>query len=222
MSEARTNRRPRVSLLSLLLLTALTVTSLTTVVLWQEVSPLRSEVRRLRLEAGVLRVEDRKLVHAIGAETYVTKAWKWRVWVPAGRRVAVHVAAQGIPMTGSAEFALPRVAGRLEINRRNSAGTEVELTLAAEKTLDGKVRWILREGNVSTYIPVPADADEWMQASYSGSSGGGLVEMSIKEQPGQPLVLLHKRVFYQRGQIPPANTAETGDGVMAWIEGVKD
>ena len=50
--EAKPKRRPRVSLLSLLLIMALVATSLTTAMLWREVGPLRAEINRLRDEVG--------------------------------------------------------------------------------------------------------------------------------------------------------------------------
>lgn len=197
-----------------MLVTALVATSLTTVMLWREVDPLRKEVRRLRRAGGVLTISDPKRVHAVGVETHVTKAWKWRVWVPAGRRVAVHVAVSDIPdlhVAGS----VPAVksSGRLELHRQNTDAAQVDVTLAAEKLLDGTVRWNLKEGNVSTHIPVPPKATEWLVGQSSGYSGGGRAGYQVNENPGDPLLLLHQRQYYKSGQVPPL-----GDGVVVWIE----
>ncbi|WP_197526575.1 hypothetical protein [Botrimarina colliarenosi] len=214
--------------MSLLSLTALVALSITTAMLWRDVGPLRAEVQRLRREAGVLTVSDPDLVHAIGVETYVTNAWKWRLWVPANRRVALHVSVSGVPnphvfypSNGSPYKTMPEPAGRLELDAQNAEGAEIEVTLAAERKLDGTVRWLLHdERGVTIHLPVPPEADKWLVDRASGSSGGGRVGIHVKELPDTPLVLLHKRVYYQRDQIPPPNASETGDGVIAWIEAI--
>ena len=220
MESLEPSRRwvPRISLLSLLLLTGMIASWITTVNLRREVGPLRQENRRLRLQVGELGIDDPAVLQAIGVETYVTKSWKWRVWVPEGRRLAVYVAVESVPKPGMPEIDFPRSAGRLEINRRNSEGAEVEVALAAERTLDGAVRWILREGDASAYVTVPPAASDWLLGRFMGSSGGGRVGVQVKEAPGSPLVLVQKRVYYERGQIPPPGAAPTGDGVMAWID----
>ncbi len=82
-----TRWRPRLSLRTALLLTAIVAFSLLVVRLWQEVGPLRNEVRRLRDLTGVLSIEDPSKVYAIQVQTLDDLTWKWRVWVPAGRRI---------------------------------------------------------------------------------------------------------------------------------------
>ena len=84
MSEPRPRRRPRLSLLSLLLLVAVAATSLMSVQLWREVGPLRVEVRRLRNETGQLTVVDPEKIYAVAIATMDENTWKWRVHLPAG------------------------------------------------------------------------------------------------------------------------------------------
>lgn len=83
-ADPKPKRRPRVSLLSLFLLTALVATSITTVMLWREVGPLRSEVSRLRVETGQLTVTDPKRIYAVAIDTMEPDSWKWRVYWPPG------------------------------------------------------------------------------------------------------------------------------------------
>ncbi|MEO0532228.1 MAG: hypothetical protein AAF266_16910 [Planctomycetota bacterium] len=82
--ESKPKRRPRVSLLSLFLLTALVATSVTTGTLWREIRPLRSEVLRLRVETGQLTVDDPAKLHALAIDTMDEDTWKWRVYLPEG------------------------------------------------------------------------------------------------------------------------------------------
>ena len=52
------SRRPRFSLLTLLLLMAIAAMGIVIWQLWSEVEPLRAEVRNLRLETGRLTIDD--------------------------------------------------------------------------------------------------------------------------------------------------------------------
>lgn len=91
MSGTKPNRRPRVSLLSLLLLTAVVATSLTTAMLWSEVGPLRRENQRLRDEIGELTILDATKVHLLVLPTDPVEGyeWRWRVYVPPGSKYRV-------------------------------------------------------------------------------------------------------------------------------------
>jgi len=82
------SRRPRLrfSLLTLLLLTTIVALGLA---LWQvgsEVVPLREEVRKLRMEAGDLIVEDESKLCAVQVHTDSYLTWKWRIWIPLGKQ----------------------------------------------------------------------------------------------------------------------------------------
>lgn len=76
--------RPRVSLLSLLLLVALSACAVVITTLWREVGPLRREVARLRTETGQLTVVDPGKAYVVAIETMDPDTWKWRVHLPAG------------------------------------------------------------------------------------------------------------------------------------------
>ncbi len=85
-------RRPRVSLLSLLLLTT---TAALAVGLYQarvnntrilaRFGPLEAENKRLRAEQGALTVEDPKKVYAIRMPEIMEDVWRYRVYLPPGR-----------------------------------------------------------------------------------------------------------------------------------------
>lgn len=109
MSDSTENRRPRLrlSLQSLLLLTALAATSLTIVVLLRDIDPLRrqlrqarDEIRMLRDEVGELTIIDRSKVHAVEVDTEIDDRWNWRVWIPEGRRCDVRYVGNAVPAAG--------------------------------------------------------------------------------------------------------------------------
>lgn len=81
--ESRPSRwKPRISLLTGLLLLTIAGMAIVIVRLWNEVGPQRVELRRLRDELGVLTIEDSSKLHAIQVQTNDNLQWKWRIWAP--------------------------------------------------------------------------------------------------------------------------------------------
>lgn len=214
MIDESTPRRFRFSLLNLLLLTAILVLSLTVGRLWNELRPLREDVKRLRAEVGELDIEDPKLVHAITARTYQQRVWRWKIWCPAGKSVVVRMASHDIPADPTA---FPKPDGRLHLNRNNPDAAEVEVTLSSEQLTDGAVRWNLHAGGITTHPRVPEDATQWLLEGSSGWSGGPRHE-TLVQRPGEPLELLRIRAFYNTNQVPPPSPPKEGDGVLVWVE----
>lgn len=102
MNETATQRRrPRVSLLSLLLLVSLLASATMTTLLWREIGPLRAEVRRLRDETGQLTIDDPQRTHVIQVPTEGRDPQRYRVYLPAGRRYAFCYQANRIPRQGT-------------------------------------------------------------------------------------------------------------------------
>jgi hypothetical protein len=105
--------RPRFSLLTSLLVVTIVAMA---IVIWQlyvEVVPLRVENRRLRDELGELSIEDDTQFHAILTPQLNPgdHAFKWRIWVPQGRRYVLRYASQSVPKQG-----YPQPGGMLAIN----------------------------------------------------------------------------------------------------------
>ncbi len=93
-------RRPRFSLLTLLLLLTIAAIVVTVWQLYAELGPLRGEVKRLRNEVGELSVDDKTKLHAIRVPTDAESTWKWRVWIPKGRATVAHFHWGDISLTG--------------------------------------------------------------------------------------------------------------------------
>lgn len=92
--------RPRISLISALLLLTIAGMAIVVVQLWREVGPLREEVHRLRNETGRLFVDDKTKLHAIQVETDSILTWKWRVWIPDNQKFNVYFTGENIPEHG--------------------------------------------------------------------------------------------------------------------------
>lgn len=81
-----TRRRPRISILTALLL--LTIAGLT-VTVWRqsfEAEPLRQEVRRLRQELGHLTIDDENKIYAIQVPSADIDTRRFRVYLPQNRK----------------------------------------------------------------------------------------------------------------------------------------
>jgi len=93
---------PRLSLLTALLLITIAASAIGIWKLYAEVVPLRAENRRLRDELGELSVEDVDKFYAIlTPEGEPDKfRYKWRIWVPKGRKYLLYCASSKISSTG--------------------------------------------------------------------------------------------------------------------------
>ena len=106
-SDIGARRRPRVSLLSLLLLTT---TAALAVGLYRAredntrlealFGPLEAENKRLRAEQGVLTIEDPKQIHAIQIADPRDDVWSFRVYLPPGHDYYLAGQANKLPMNG--------------------------------------------------------------------------------------------------------------------------
>src|SRR5262245_4620503 len=92
--------RPRFSLLSALLLMTIVGLVIVVIQLWRDIKPLRAELRRLRNEVGALSIEDPTKPHAIQVRIVDDNTWKWRVWIPEGKKYELKIATQDIPQQG--------------------------------------------------------------------------------------------------------------------------
>jgi hypothetical protein len=92
--------RPRISLVGALLLMTIVALTIVVALQWRAVGPLRAEIRRLRDDAGVLAIDDKSKIHVIRVDTRDKLAWKWRIWLPEGQAIKVHVTDDIAPKRG--------------------------------------------------------------------------------------------------------------------------
>ena len=97
--------RPRISILTALLLMTILGMAIVIVQLWREVGPLRAEVRQLRIESGRLTIDDPDKIHAMAVHSADTesKSWKWRMYLPAGHKYYLHSLSAKIDDRGGAK-----------------------------------------------------------------------------------------------------------------------
>jgi hypothetical protein len=74
--------RPRISLLTFLLLMTTLALAISLWQIGQDIVPLRNTIRELREELGQFNVADLKRVHVQRGETVTGSTWKWRIYLP--------------------------------------------------------------------------------------------------------------------------------------------
>lgn len=174
-----------------------------------EVQKLRNEVQKLREETGQLTITDPEKIHAIQMVTDYPLAWKWRVYIPAGRKV--HIAHKTHRIS---KEELPKANGGPSL----VGPKEFVVTVNLDRQPDGTWRSAISCNNVTVREVIPEDATTWLTKGESGSWSEQVRRAASVEQTGEPLVLLRRRVFYGRvGQVPPVNEPAFTDGLLIWL-----
>src|SRR4051812_252002 len=95
----RRSRRPRFSLLTVLLLMTITGMGISIRQLWREVGPLRADNKRLTEERGMLVIRDPNRLHAIEIPARFAGEGRqsFRVYVPPGQTYLAFVQVNDIP-----------------------------------------------------------------------------------------------------------------------------
>ena len=208
MPDPKTSRSPRFTLRTFLIAVAIFAAMVVIFQLSSELYALRREVRKLRAETGQLTIYYPKKLHAIQMATDYPLAWKWRIYVPGGR--TVRVASQNHHISKNS---LPSTKNGLTL----SGPDEFVVTVKLDKEPDGRWRTSVSDGGSTIFFIFPEDATQWLNKGHAGSMIGQVGREVAVEQADQPMVLLRQRVYYDTGQIPPANEPEETDGILVWL-----
>ena len=206
------NLRPRISILTSLLLMTIVGMAIVIVQLWREVAPMRAELSALRDETGRLSIDDPTQVHAIEVRTGEALLWKWRVWVPEGQTVVVGTYWGKIPSSG-----MPPASGSLHLK----AG-ENWITLHAHASPSGN-SWsaLLESGANSVGVSIP-EPDRWWQWPTTSSTTNGVGTTTTVAKEGEPIILL-KRMQASPTSNPSklSQPTATTSGFLIWLEQTK-
>lgn len=136
-------------------------------------------------------------------------AWKWRVFIPQGRRVRLVHRNHEIPKDDlPATNAVAPLAGPKELI----------VTLKLDKQPDGRWRSGLTYAGLTSYALFPDHATTWLTEGESGWQDKGVTKTVSMEQAGQPLLLLRRRVFYAAGgAMPPEIEPAQTDGLLVLL-----
>lgn len=200
-------RRPRFSLLNLLLLMAIIGMGITIATLWGEVAPLRTENRRLRDELGEITITDRTKLHAIRVPNQGEFVWKWRVWLPSGGRYLVRSEGGPLRVTKSG---YPAYGGSMAVAAA-AAGEEVWVEYRITKNANGEWRGATRTSTGS----VGSDVHDWVPNRRKVSTTDGVGSTTKVGEPGERLLLARFRTADAGSS---ADIPDPADGFIIWIE----
>ncbi len=192
--------RPRLSLLSALLLMTILGMGCVIVLQWREVGPLRAELRKLRNEIGVLTIDDPLKLHAIQLRTTEDdNVWKWRVWIPEGKEYQLNLANSSISAKG-----FPNTNGMIVLDQQGETWIEYRM----KRNADG--HW---SSTLSTPEGSIGSSQTWVTGGRRSSTSEGVGHETISVPASdKPVVLIRYRI---------SDTGAIGDpaaGFMIWLE----
>ena len=227
--------RPRISLLTALLLMTIAGMALVLIRLWREVGPLRADNKRLDEERGTLAIGDPNQLHAIKIPARFAGEGRqsFRLYVPPGKSYLAFVQVNNVPKAGLPKLTkLPDHAGILgnfqgRLFARLGPG---EHTVAIRTVRRGdRADIVLITGFASPTISLDASAntpnDRWPTVAPETYSvfGGGVGATTIAAEGTEPLVLLRQRILgvARESTYVSYTTPEPDfplDGVLLWVE----
>ncbi len=231
MESTAPRRRPRFSLLTLLLTATIVAMAIVIAKLWHEVGPLQADVRRLRADAGELTVNDPEKIYAIVLDDELEKhTWKWRIYLPKSRQYEVHVGTSRIPATGAAHS---NCSSTIE-------GGEYLLTVGLRWQQDGQwavvTRWKSAEdANPSVTFEGHCGLNptsDWLVKGRGVQTSGVIGRGQAEFQADEPLELLRRRAMVFTPKYPTSEdslhthagtstpTVGPSDGFLIWLEPV--
>ncbi len=205
--------RPRISILTALLLMTIVGMAIVIVQLWREVGLGKAQVHDLRSEMGALSIEDNSKLYAIEVRTNESLYWKWRVWVPEGKPTSVRMQWGNVPKTG--------------VPNDVPHGEQVAILEPGERWVAVRIKhgpvkntWsaALETALCSGEIEV-AKNDRWWEWESSIYEEG--VEFSSQDvpDPAQPFVLKRLRAVHNTvGSSDPSVVASPTSGFIIWLD----
>jgi hypothetical protein len=201
--------RPRISILTALLLMAILAMAIGFVEMRIEVVRMRAELRSLRDETGRLTVEDPQKMYAIGVRTNDPLLWKWRIWVPEGATVFIgtkwgDVPAAGIPSDGQLNSLDP--------------GEQWITMHAYQDPKDNSWRASLEAKNWKVPVPLPPEDCFWTWPNSGLLIDGVLFETGSEGKSGEPFILTRDRRDHSNGSVQLQATKAPSAGFIIWLE----
>lgn len=221
-------RRPRISILTALLVTTIAALS---VAMWQvnqEVAPLRAEVRRLRQELGHLTIDDPGKIYAIGVHSPQRDVHRFRVYLPENRKFQIHLGLHEVAGRKAGQSrrewfkdVLDKRSGSDGDIRSGEFTIDVEVRQESQASQEGQWDLVYRinnagGGRVGSTIPWLEDQRRWSISSEPPL--GRQIEHAAEE--GLVLFALRQATlngFDSGYSTSPPDDARDAPGLIVWI-----
>jgi hypothetical protein len=199
--------RPRLSLLTALLLMTIVGMAIVLVQLWFEVDPLRAELRELRNEVGRLSIDDPTQFHAIQVRSDNEYVWKWRVWIPEGREYQINLSTESIPKTG-----YPQSNGMIVIDKPGESWIEYRIKHDTD-TKNWSDQLTTPSGSVGS------SSQPWVTWNRRTSTSEGIGNKTEARDPKKTILLCRHRV--SKKATNSGRIEDPSAGFMLWLEPTK-
>ncbi|WP_425399820.1 hypothetical protein [Aeoliella sp.] len=204
VKETIATRRPRFSLLTLVLVTTIVALAVSVAMLYREVRPLRAEVQRLRAEVGELHVGDKAKIHAIHVPSGSKLEWKWRIWIPEGVTYCLRSSGGNIPL---AEF--PEYGGTMYL--REPGEHVIRYVIERDPKRGGWSGKLVHDSG-----SVGSRSQPWVEWSSWSASGEGVGDATEVFEPDSRVLIARRR--YTNEDDPPNDPKGPLPGFMIWLE----
>jgi hypothetical protein len=217
--------RPRISLLTVLLLTTIAGMALVIVQLWREVGPLRKEVHKLRQFVGELSIDDHTRIHAIEVRQPNPNLWRWRLFLPPGAQYKLVEFGGPLPPRGKlsnkhwlAALRNASIGSSEYLNEQFQGEFTLDVSLAP---VEGGWRFQIF-GLGSDAQSHYTFADNWPGRMGRSERSDIWPAQQRVFPPGEPILLLHlsKRIRKSARGIgtEPQAPSELVEGIALWLE----
>ena len=208
--------RPRLSLLTALLLTTIVGLAIVVAQLWREVEPLRVQVHSMRTELGMLNIDEPSVAQAIRVGTTEGDHWRWRIYLPPGGKYELFTYFGTIPPTNSPDqawFKSVKKSGRGMYGACRDGEFLFDVRLVKE---DGRWSLVTSNGNGQSTNKISPIGD-WLSERYRSINSAVGLEKASAFPNGQPMLLMKMLapVVTPTGWEEPKGPAS---GIVVWIE----
>jgi hypothetical protein len=231
--------RPRISILTALLLMTILAMAIVIALLWREMVPMRAENKQLNEERGTLVLDDKQKLHAIRIPDRFAgdDRTSFRVYVPDGQLYFAYAQVNDIPKSAiPAHKPLPRPPGPLgmfqgRLYARLDPGEHVVTirTTHYNHTADIYLVASLTNPHITLDAGANTSKDRWptKEPEAYAVHGDSVKSTTVASDGSQPLVLMRYRVEPQEANPKVITTLHWPepeyplDGVILWLERTK-
>jgi hypothetical protein len=210
------------SLRTLLVVVAMACFAIGSYVIGTRLSEAERELRTLRNETGNLTVDDRSKVHVIALDSDEQNSWRWRMFVPKGRKYSLNISAESIPKDDVPPQAqMAGYSNEPYWEREN----EVLVTAKLRQLDDGNWRLSVspRIGDsknqmAGAALQIPKEKLQWMtevsatDGRVAGSNGVKIFKAS------EPIILLQRRPCERQPDGSYQPSPNPMPGFMIWLK----